>query len=416
MHRDQLMETISEISAIDGLNRPCLDEGYGAAMVPSPGGKGEKKQKVLKVLHVVNGEYYSGAERVQDNLALGLAQFGYGVVFACVKEGRFAETRRAKNVPLYRISMPELGWRKSIDRLIRVCAQENIALLHAHTPRTAVLCAGVHRRTGLPWVYHAHSPTLWDSKRYLKNIVVGLVDWWAARQADRIIAVSESLRRYWVRLGIPARRVVTVPNGVAAWKSLTVRKPPEGSWVLGTMALFRPRKGVEILLKAIQGLSSRGYRLRVLAVGPFESEHYERHLKEMTHRLGLDEIVTWTGFVENTQEMLLAMDLFVLPSLFGEGMPMVLLEAMAAGLPVVASAVEGVPEIIRDGCEGLLVRPGSSSALASAIARFLDGAVDWEGMRRAAYERQRDRFSLESMAAGVAAVYGELPLPARMPE
>jgi len=95
---------------------------------------------------------------------------------------------------------------------------------------------------------------------------------------------------------------------------------------------------------------------------------------------------------------------------------MVLLEAMAAGLPVVASAVEGVPEIIRDGCEGLLVRPGSSSALASAIARFLDGAVDWEGMRRAAYERQRDRFSLESMAAGVAAVYGELPLPARMPE
>lgn len=416
MHRDQLMETVSEISAIDGLNRPCLDGGYGAAIVPSPGGKGEKKQKVLKVLHVVNGEYYSGAERVQDNLALGLAQFGYGVVFACVKDGRFAETRRAKNVPLYRISMPELGWRKSIDRLIRVCAQENIALLHAHTPRTAVLCAGVHRRTGLPWVYHAHSPTLWDSKRYLKNIVVGLVDWWAARQADRIIAVSESLRRYWVRLGIPARRVVTVPNGVAAWKSLTVRKPPEGSWVLGTMALFRPRKGVEILLKAIQGLSSRGYRLRVLAVGPFESEHYERHLKEMTHRLGLDEIVTWTGFVENTQEMLLAMDLFVLPSLFGEGMPMVLLEAMAAGLPVVASAVEGVPEIIRDGCEGLLVRPGSSSALASAIARFLDGAVDWEGMRRAAYERQRDRFSLESMAAGVAAVYGELPLPARMPE
>ena len=410
------METMLEVFTGDGLGVAGWGESYGALAAPAPDDGGENEQRLARVLHVINGEYYSGAERVQDNLALTLTQFGFQVVFACVKDGRFEASRRAKNARLYRVPMPELGWRRTMDRLSRICMQERISLLHAHTPRTAVLCAGVHRRTGLPWVYHAHSPTLWDSARYLKNIVVGVADWWAARQADRIIAVSESLRRYWVRLGIPAQRVVTVPNGVAAWESLTVRKPPEGAWVLGTMALFQRRKGAEVLLKAARELVSKGYRIRVLAVGPFESEKYERHLKEMTHRLGLDEIVTWTGFVENTQEMLLAMDLFVLPSLFGEGMPMVLLEAMAAGLPVVASAVEGVPEIVRDGCEGLLVRPGAPSALAGAIRRFLDGAVDWEGMRRAAYERQRERFSLESMAAGVAAVYRDLPLPGRMPD
>ncbi|MGB9687265.1 glycosyltransferase family 4 protein [Thermogutta sp.] len=408
------METICEISALDGLSRSGLDVGYRAATALASDGEGENKRELLRVLHVINGEYYSGAERVQDNLALTLDRFGFEVVFACVKDGRFEASRRAKKSPLYRVPMREMGWRQTMGQLSKVCAQERISLLHAHTPRTAVLCAGVHGRTGLPWVYHAHSPTLWDSARYLKNIVVTIVDWWAARQADRIIAVAESLRRYWIRLGIPAQRVVTVPNGVAAWDSLTVRKPPVGAWVLGTMALFRPRKGAEVLLKAVRELVLKGYKIRVLAVGPFESEAYERHLRHMTHHLGLDEIVTWTGFVEDTREMFMAMDLFVLPSLFGEGMPMVLLEAMAAGLPVVASAVEGVPEIIRDGREGFLVQPGSPSSLASAIARFLEGAADWESMRRAAYERQRERFSLESMAAGVAAVYRDLTFPERM--
>jgi len=99
------------------------------------------------------------------------------------------------------------------------------------------------------------------------------------------------------------------------------------------------------------------------------------------------------------------MDVFVLPSLFGEGLPMVVLEAMAAGVPVVATRVEGIAEAIRDGEDGLLVEPKDPRPLAAAIARFVSGQVDWAAMSSNALARHAQLFSDETMAAGVADVY-----------
>ena len=99
------------------------------------------------------------------------------------------------------------------------------------------------------------------------------------------------------------------------------------------------------------------------------------------------------------------MDLFVLPSLFGEGLPMVLLEAMSAGVPIVASRVEGVPEAVTDGREGLLVSPGDPRGLAQAIRRFISGEADWQAIAERARRRHAEQFSDSRMAAGVAEVY-----------
>jgi glycosyltransferase involved in cell wall biosynthesis len=99
------------------------------------------------------------------------------------------------------------------------------------------------------------------------------------------------------------------------------------------------------------------------------------------------------------------MDLFVLPSLFGEGLPMVILEAMAAGVPVIATRVEGAPEAVRNELEGLLVEPGHPQELADAVTRVIDGHVDWLDLREAAHRRQARYFSDRSMAEGVANVY-----------
>jgi phosphatidyl-myo-inositol alpha-mannosyltransferase len=180
---------------------------------------------------------------------------------------------------------------------------------------------------------------------------------------------------------------------------------PQSSWTLGMVALFRPRKGLEVLLHALAALKQANLPVKLRAIGSFETPQYEAAVKSLASELGVNALIEWQGFSAHVHEELSRLDLFVLPSLFGEGMPMVVLEAMAAGLPVVGTNVEGVPEVVRDGLEGLIVPPGDAHALAGAIERFITGQVSWTTLRANAHRRQAERFSQQAMAAGVAEVY-----------
>ena len=178
--------------------------------------------------------------------------------------------------------------------------------------------------------------------------------------------------------------------------------------MLGTVALFRPRKGVEVLLDAMARMRAQGAPVRLHAVGPFETPAYESSVMELTRSLGLEDAVTWAGFRSDVSAEFRRMHVFVLPSLFGEGMPMVVLEAMAAGLPVVSTRVEGIPQVVRDGQDGVLAAPGDPQALADALLRFTRGENDPAAMGDSGRQRQRERFSDVSMAAGIASVYQEV--------
>ena len=103
--------------------------------------------------------------------------------------------------------------------------------------------------------------------------------------------------------------------------------PRGGTWTIGTTALFRPRKGLEALLEALASLRERSFDVRLRAVGPFETKIYEKEMKRRAAKLELDAAIDWVGFVRDVQSQLSKMDVFVLPSLFGEGLPMVVLEA-----------------------------------------------------------------------------------------
>ena len=374
-------------------------------------GQSPRATDTLRVLHVINGEHYAGAERVQDLLALRLPEFGFEVGFACLKPGKFASVRKAQSAPLLSLPMRfQLDVRPAFA-LANYLRRENYALIHTHTPRAALIGRAASFLTGLPMVHHVHSPTIADTTHRVKRWLNGLSERATINRAAALITVSHTLESYVHRRGLKAGRIRVVHNGVPVQGPLIERPAPREKWTLGTVALFRPRKGLEVLLESLAALRQQGFPVRLRAVGQFETPEYERDIRARVDQLQLNDAIDWTGFTRNVAIELAQMDVFVLPSLFGEGLPMVVLEAMAAGVPVVATRVEGIPEAIRDGEDGLIATPGDAESLSAQIARVLRGDVSWSQLRANAHRRQAEQFSDAAMAAGVAEVYQEILEP-----
>lgn len=360
--------------------------------------------KLRPVLHVINGEHYSGAERVQDLLAARLPQSGFEVGFVCVKPGKFPSARQYRSAAIWEAPMKSrFDWR-AIKQVSQIAKEGRFEIIHAHTPRSAVVARAAAALTGLPMVYHVHSPTSRDTTHRLRNRLNHWIERVSLTRIAALIAVSESLRRHMLSLGYPSSRVFTVPNGVGVPHVQRDATRP-GSWTLGMTALFRPRKGLESLLDALAILYRQGVPLRLRAVGPFETDEYKNEIHQRIDRLGIGHLIDWTGFVTDVATELTKMDLFVLPSLFGEGLPMVVLEAMAAGVPVIATRVEGVPEAIEHGVSGLIANPNDPVSLADCIRSVVEGHSDWSALRQCALVRHATHFSDSLMAARLADVY-----------
>lgn len=357
------------------------------------------------VLHIVNGEHYAGAERVQDLLGATLPSFGFRPVFAAVKPDQFGKRRHYRTAPLLETPMKGRFDLRPAKALADIIRRERCQIIHTHTVRAALVGRAAAALTGVPMVHHIHSPTTAETTRSWRNWINAAIERISTRKIAAAITVSESLAQYAVKHGIPAERITVVHNGVPVCGDYSERETPRGTWQIGCMALYRPRKGLETLLHALAQMTQAGLPVQLRAVGKFETPEYEQEILALTAKLGIAEHVEWRGFRSDTPAEFAAMDLFVLPSLFGEGMPMVVLEAMSFGVPVIASRVEGIPEAIIDGRDGLITAPGDATALAEAVAKFVRGDVSWSVLRHRARTRQVAHFSTESMAGRTADVY-----------
>lgn len=368
-----------------------------------------RQQSQPRVLHVINGQHFSGAERVQQLLGRCLGEAGITSHFVCVKPGKFPEVcgldpQQVSVLPmLNRIDLRVIG------RLVQLVRKQRIDILHAHTPRTALLTALVALRTGLPWCYHVHSPTARDSTRGLINRINLWIERISIRSCTRLITVSKSLRREMLRLGVPRQRLFVAANGVPAIDPIDADKRLDQlTWNLGLIALMRPRKGVEVALDAMVEIKRRGLPIRLELIGGFETEEYRKQILSQILLLELEDCVTLSGFTTDIASAVRRLDALLLPSLFGEGMPMVVLEALAAGVPVIATRVEGTPEVIRDGIEGLLAQPASAVSLTEKILLLTSDRKSWAEMSRAALKRHRQFFTDQTMAKRVAKVYSSI--------
>ncbi|MEM8865428.1 MAG: glycosyltransferase, partial [Planctomycetota bacterium] len=351
-----------------------------------------------RVLHVINGEHFAGAERVQDLLALRLPDHGFDVGFVALKAGRFGDVRESINTPLAEVSMASRWDLRSVRFVTRMLRDGDYHLLHAHTPRSALIASLASRATGVPMLYHVHSPTSRDSTHRIRNWVNDRVERFAIRSAAKLITVSPTLTEHMHSLGVAPERMQCVLNGVPAIAGAQPRCQPTDAWTVGMVALFRPRKGAEVLIESLAALRARGHNLRLRMIGSFESEAYEQQLIGLARRLEVLDAIDWTGFTNDVASELAKIDLLALPSLFGEGLPMVVLEAMAAALPVVATHCEGVSQAVLDGKTGRLVEPGSVGGMAAAIEEIVTGAYSYEQLSHAALNRHAEAFSDDTMA------------------
>lgn len=365
--------------------------------------------RLVSALHLINGEHFSGAERVQQLLGKRLPDFGVSAHFACLKPGKFPELCGLDEDQVRLVGMKSRFDLSIVRRIEELAEETHSDVLHAHTPRTAMIASFVAKRCKLPWIYHVHSPAARDSTRAIVNRINDWVEAYSLRNSDHIITVSKSLRREMLSRGHSRNKITAVANGVAEQPPIDPTERINGRhWKLGMVALVRPRKGIEVLLEAIAKLRGGPNPITLEVIGGFETPEYEASIRALISRLQLEGMVNLRGFTKDVPAVMRTLDAMVLPSLFGEGMPMVVLEALACGVPVIATRVEGTPEVIRHGREGLLARPQDPESLSQAIQVFVSDRIAWCNMSRSAVQRHREGYSDLKMAERTARVYRKL--------
>ena len=360
----------------------------------------------MRVAYVTNGEFYAGAERVQDILANELAALGCEVTFVLLKPVLFDRVRKSRRAPVIKLPMARRTDLSVVSKLASVLQRGSFDLVHAHEPRSLLVAALAVRRCRIPLIYHVHSPATEETEVHWRNAINSTVERMLLADARAVICVAEDLLPRFKWLQRSPVRLHLVHNGVERCAYRPARPPPTGSeWTLGIVALFRPRKGLETLLLSLAELRSKGRPIRLKAVGAFETRRYQRRVQSLARDLCIHTCVEWVGFKPDARSELQSFDLFVLPSVRGEGAPLAILEAMAASVPVVATRVGGIPELIRNGVDGVLVEPEDPGQLADGIEQFLDRRLDWNRVRLSALSRQQDEFSAEVMAKRVHGIY-----------
>jgi len=311
-----------------------------------------------------------------------------------------AEALGARPVPLPHPRAPDFA--SAIGQHLQAHPAD-VFHVHVGTGREDFDGARAARAAGVPALLQTqHYPWLMGSPKHLVPF------FHAIEPVDRLITVSEAQRRTYERVGVPAGLMTTVPNGIGARGPGPGRRAArealgldQDRLVVLTIGRLNVMKGQRYLLDAVPALADRFPELAVVILG---SGHLHEQLQAQAVALGVADRVHLPGHRADARMLLDAADVFVLSSKH-EGMPLVLLEAMDAGLPVVATRVIGSEEVVADEQTGLLVRPRDAAALGGALERLLaDPALratyGQEGRRR--YAR---RFTRARMAAETIGVY-----------
>ncbi|MGO9598650.1 MAG: glycosyltransferase [Isosphaeraceae bacterium] len=360
----------------------------------------------IRVAHVVLSLDVGGLERIVVDLGrLGLARGQKPSVICLEKPGALAGELEAQGVPVHCAYKPpglRLDTIRRIRELLRALKPD---VVHTHQIGALIYAGPACKQEKVPVVVHTeHINNVAKHRSMSKRARIRLLWRFAGSYADRFFCVSDDIAdavtAYWT---VPNRKVMVVPNGIdtaafaSAEDSASLRTKlgiPHGVPVIGTVGRLNEVKSQDLLIQAFARLSNHGPEPHLLLVG----DGPERpRLEQLAQNLSIADRVHFAGYQPRPHQFLHLMNIFALTSRL-EGMPLAILEAWAAGLPVVASRVGGVPKMIAQGQTGLLFDSADKTALREAMSRLLAHPDEAKRLGEAGREYVRSRFDLRVMA------------------
>lgn len=287
----------------------------------------------------------------------------------------------------------------SILKVYREIKKGQWDLVHCHGFQGGAVGRAAAAMAGVPAIVTIH-----NTLQVVGPVRLGakLAESWMREKTAWWVTVSSYLRNYaWKELGIPEARTAVIANGV----QMPAEIPPwQQQPVLGIVARLIPAKGIDIFIRAVQLLRPEIPDLKAVIIGDGPSAS---RLKALTEDLGLGGTVEFLGYREDVGEQLKKIAVFVLPTR-SEGLGISVLEAMSMGVPVIATAVGGIPELVRHNHTGILVRRDDYGAIARSVRQLLRDKERAEAMRRAAFDNATRNFSSESMFQRTLEIYQQV--------
>jgi glycosyltransferase involved in cell wall biosynthesis len=381
------------------------EEGQGVRQNPAK----------YRILHVIDHLGSGGAqEAVCQLVKYGQTERFQPEVVALHGSGHYWDVLRSWGVPVHTL-VPQEFARAAIPliflRLFFLLARNRYDIVHTHLIGANVLAAPLAALYRVP-VRFTHDQTHDDVRDY--SLVHRWLDTLANRLNHHIIAVSSSIRTFLCRKEkVSADKISVIYNSVdllrfSPRKDTGARQQARHKWglpaealIVGGVGRLHYQKNFPLFLEVAAEVCARLPQALFVIAG----EGADRAaLEEMSRKLGLASRVRFLGFVKEMPELYQGLDLLLLTSHF-EGMPLTVLEAMAMGVPVVASQVDGVEEVLEDGRDAILVPPGNKELFIQEICRMLQDRKLRQRLSRAGQEKARQHFSAEAMVRQVEALY-----------
>lgn len=375
-----------------------------------------KQATKKRILFLVTKSNFGGAQRYVHDIATRLPPERFAVSVAFGGEGALGRKLAERGIPtvplpfLARDVHPLKDWR-AFSRIVGLLREERPDILHLSSSKAGGLGALAGRLAGVPRiVFTSHGLAYDEDRGALAKALIFIATWCTFFFAHVVICISEDTFERARRLPLVGRRVRLIHNGVDAFPLLPRDEARiriskacgerAGALWIGTIAEFVKNKGLSYALDAFAALSGR-IEANLLLVGDGDDK---RSLETRAGEKRLNPNVCMPGYIPEARELLSALDIFVLPSV-KEGLPYVLLEAGLARLPVVASDIAGVRDIVENGVSGILVPPRDTAALAAAIETLATQPALRARLGEALSEKVSRLFPVSAMVGKTVAAY-----------